>query len=93
MARARFCTKHDRHVFETAGGALGEDAGGFGGVAGRGDDRLGVEGSGRADDRPEIMRVGDLVEHENQTRRDLVEFRGGQGIDFGIEPLMYGIRG
>ena len=45
-------------------GGLGEHAGLGGGVALGADDGAGAEGGGRAQDGPDIVGVGDLVEHQ-----------------------------
>ena len=54
-----------RHVLERAGGGLGQHAGRLRAVARRGDDAVGGEGGGRAEDGADIVRIGDLVEHQH----------------------------
>ena len=79
-------------MFERAGRRLGERAGGVGAVPLRGDDGGGGKGRGRAEDGADIMRVGDLVEHQhNALRRQIVDGRGGQRIGFEIEALVHGV--
>ena len=41
-----------------------------------------------AQDRADIVRIGDLVEHQHDARRrDVLELGRGQGIGFGQQPL------
>ena len=53
------------HELERAGGGFCQHAGRFGTVAGGGDDRLHRKRRGRAQDRPDIVRIGDLIEHQH----------------------------
>ena len=81
-----------RHVFERAGGGLGQRAGRIRAVALRGDDRRRRERGGRAEDGADIVRIGDLVEHQHDAFcRHGLDRRRGQGVGFQIEALMHGI--
>ncbi len=45
---------------------------------------------GGAEDRADVVRIGDLVEHQHHAvRRDLLDRRRGQGVGFEIEALMH----
>ena len=57
--------RHQRHQLERAGGRLRQHAGRLRAVPRRGDDRLDRERRGRAQDRADIVRIGDLVEHQH----------------------------
>ena len=47
----------------------------------------------RADDRADVVRIGDLVENEDQRLGpERVDGRGGQGIGFEVKPLVHGVR-
>ena len=60
---------------------LGQHAGKLRAVALGDDDRFHREGGGRAKNRPDVMRVGDLVEQQDQParRRDIGEVALGRG--------------
>ena len=58
-----------RHQIERAGRRLGHHPGLAGRVARGGDHRVGPEGAGGAQDRADIVRVGDLVEDDHQVER------------------------
>ena len=81
-----------RQPVERAGGGLGEDAGLGRGVARRGEDRVGAEGQRRAEDRADIVRVGDLVEDDDEAGfaerldRERIERR-----DLDRDPLVHGL--
>ena len=50
------------------------------------------EGRSRAQDRADIMRVGDLVEHQHGAfRGDVLDVERGEGIGFHQQALMHGI--
>ena len=58
-------------------------------MAAGGDDGVGGEGDGRAQDRADVVRVGDLVEDDDQLRvGERVEAEGGQGRDLDGDALM-----
>jgi hypothetical protein len=77
---------------EGAGGRLGENAGFGGGVATGGDDRVGGEGDRGAEDRADVVRVGDLVKDDDQFRLgDGVEAERGEGRDFDGNSLVDGV--
>ena len=59
----------DRHVLEPAGGGFGVRAGKLRRMALGRDQRVDCEGRGGAQDRPDIVRVGDLVKDEDQAVR------------------------
>ena len=56
----------DRHVLEAAGGGLGERAGEFGRVPLGRHQRVDGEGGAGAQDRADVVRIGDLVEHDDE---------------------------
>ena len=59
----------------------------------RGDDRLDRERRRRAQDRADIVRIGDLVEHQHDAfLRQRIDIRRGQGIGLGQQALMHGVR-
>ena len=75
---------------ERAGGGLGEHAGLGGGVAAGGDDRVGGEGDGRAQDRADVVRVGDLVEDDDEPGiGERIERKRGQGRDLDRDALVH----
>ena len=62
-------------------------------MAGGRHDGVHGEGGGRAHDGADIVRIGDLVERQDErARRQRLERRRGQRIGFEIEPLMHGVR-
>jgi hypothetical protein len=62
-------------------------------VAGGGHQGAGIESSAAAQDRPDIVGIGDLVEqHHRSSALDLVEARLGQGIGLDHDALMDRIR-
>ena len=88
-----------RHQLERAGGGLGEDAGLGGGVALGADHGAGAEGGGRAQDGPDIVGIGDLVEHQQggllgvgQAVAHLIYVDRGEGLGQQGEALMHGAR-
>jgi len=84
---------HDRHQLQRARCRFRQHAGRFGAVPRRGDDRLDRKRCRRAQDRPDIMRIGDLVEHQHDAlKRQSIDIRRGQGIGLGQQALMHGIR-
>ena len=92
-ARAQVLHGNDRHQFERARGGFRQHAGGFGAVPRRGDDRLDRERRRRAQDRADIVRIGDLVEHQHDALgRQRSDIRRGQGIRLGQQALMHGVR-
>ena len=54
-------------MLQRAGGGFRQHARFLRAVARGGDQRAGAEGDGRAHDRADIVRVGDLVEHDDQS--------------------------
>ena len=56
--------QRDRHMLERAGGRLGQRAVERRAVAARHDEAAGAERRGRAQDGADVVRVGDLVEHD-----------------------------
>ena len=56
----------DRHMFQPARGGFRERAREFRRMALGGDQRVDCEGRGRAQDRADIMRIGDLVEDDDE---------------------------
>ena len=75
---------------ERAGGGLGEHAGLGRRVAAGGDHRVGGEGDGGAQDGADIVRVGDLVEHDDEARvREVVEGVGGERRHLDGDALMH----
>ena len=56
---------HQWHQLQRAGGRLRQHPGRFGAVTRRGDDGLDREGRRRAQDGADIVRIGDLVEHQH----------------------------
>ena len=84
---------HPGHGLERAAGGLGERAGFGRRVAVLGDDAERVERGGRAQDRADIVRIGDLVEHQQRPAvLGLVEQVGeqhiGQLLDLGDDALV-----
>ena len=59
----------DRHMFEAAGGGFRQHARHLRRVAFGHDDGVDAEGRRRTQNRADIMRIGDLVEHENDAAR------------------------
>ncbi len=58
-----------------------------------GDDGLDAERCCRAQDRADIVRIGDLVEHQHDAvLRQFVEMQAGQGIGLHKQSLMHGVR-
>jgi hypothetical protein len=58
----------------------------------RSDDRLDRKGGGRAQDGADIVRIGDLVEHQHDAvLGQAVQIRRFQRLDLGQEALMHGI--
>ncbi len=56
----------------------------------RGDDRDDREGRRGAQNRADIMRIGDLVEHQHDAAvRQILDVGRGQGIGLGEQPLMH----
>src|SRR5690606_17503603 len=86
-----------RHLFQGAGGGLGQSRIGFGTGAVGDDDGAGVERGGRAQNRSDIMRVGNPVEQQDDVAPPLdrfaggVEIRLGQGVDQNGDALMHGL--
>src|SRR5579872_3656121 len=80
-------------MFERAGRRLGEHARKFRRVPLRRDHRTDAESRCRAQDRANIVRIGDLVEDENDAVRlgDRVEIRSGQRPRLENDALMHGI--
>ncbi len=79
-------------MFERAGRGLRQRAGRVRAVPLRGHDGGGRERRGRAEDGADIVRIGDLVEHQHHALRRQVLDRGrGQRIGFEIEALMHGV--
>ena len=83
---------HQRHQFQRAGGGFRQHAGGLRAVPGGDDDGLDRKRRGRAQDGADIVRVGDLVEHQHDALlRQRVDVGRGQRIDLGQQPLMHGV--
>ena len=63
------------------------------GYAARCHHRIDGEGGGGAQDRADIVRIGDLVEQQDQPagRRDIGEVALGQGAGLQQQPLMHGL--
>ena len=77
-------------MLQPAGGGLGEDAGIGRAVPLGQDERLGAEGGGGADDGADIVRVGHLVEHDDEARLVEIGKLGlGEGIGKDCDPLMH----
>ena len=69
-----------------------EHPGGFRAVPCGGDDGRDGERCCGAQNRPDIVRIGDLIEHEHNTGGGQILERGsGEGIGFGEEALMHGV--
>ena len=84
--------QHQRHKLQRAGGGFRQHAGGLRAVARRGDDRLHREGRRRSHDRADIVRIGDLVEHQHDAfLRQRLDIGRGQGIGLGQQALMHGV--
>ena len=84
---------HDRDQFERAGRRLGQHPGSLRTVPRRGDDGFDGKRRGAAQDRSDIVRVGDLVEHQHDAgRRQFLDVGRGQGIGLRDQALMHGIR-
>src|SRR4051794_2542583 len=81
-------------MFEPAGGGFGEYARKKRRMTMGCDQRLDAEGCSAAHDRTEIMRVRDLVEHEDNTTRlcDVGDIAGFQCACFDEHALVYGLR-
>jgi hypothetical protein len=62
-------------------------------VARSGDDRGDAEGGRGADDGADIVRVGDLIEDENDAVRELLDVRSVERIGLGEQALVHGVRG
>jgi hypothetical protein len=57
------------------------------------DDGLDGKGRRRAHDRADIVRIGDLVEHQHHAfLGERLDIRCGQGIGLGQKALMHGVR-
>src|SRR4029077_10282762 len=83
----------DRDQFERARRRLGQHAGGLRTVPRRGDDGFDGKRRGAAQDRPDIVRVGDLVEHQHDAgRRQILDVGRGQGVGLGDQALMHRVR-
>ena len=82
--------EHDRHDVERAARDLGERAGQWRAVPlGQNETRC-AEGGGRAEHGADIMRIGDLIEHdEDAIGIDLVEPDGRQLLDLERDSLMH----
>lgn len=84
----------DLHLFEAAGGRLGERAAQSGAVSLRGDESFCPENSRRAENRSEIMRIRHLIQHDH-ARRALAGIKNieiGQGRGPQRDSLMDGTR-
>ena len=79
--------------FQRAGGGFGEHARFGRAMANRGDDRAGIEGDSRTHQRADVVRIGHLVENQDQ-RAVLQRFQPahGQGTGFQHDALVYGLR-
>ena len=85
--------RDDGHVFERAGGGFRQHAGRLRTVPCRRDHRRHREARRRAQDRADIVRVGDLVEHEHDPGGfELVELGRGQGVGFRQQSVVHGVR-
>ena len=84
---------HQRDMLEPAGRGLGEHAGLGRPVPLGQHERIGAEGGGGADDGADIVRVGHLVEHDDElgVRRGL-QIQLGEGIGEDRDPLMHRVR-
>ena len=79
-------------MLEPARGGLGERAREFRRVALGGDERVDGEGRGGAQDRPDIVRVRDLVEHDDEAvRRQVREVDRLERPGFEKNALMHGV--
>ena len=80
-------------MLQPAGRRLGQHAGKLRAVALGDDDRLHGESGGRAKNRADIVRIGDLVEQQDQPagRGDIGEVALGQGAGLQQQPLMHGL--
>ena len=82
----------DRNEIERARRGFSENTSCFGRMPRRDDDRAHREGRGRAQDRADIVRIGDLIEHQhNAARIQCVGGRGRQRIGFRQQALMHRI--
>ncbi|MGY4489019.1 hypothetical protein ACVWWR_008210 [Bradyrhizobium sp. LM3.2] len=82
--------RHDRYQLQRAGGGLGQHTGRFRTVARGGDDRLHGEGRSRAQDGADIVRIGDLVEHQHDAvLLQILDVGRGQGIGLGEQALVH----
>ena len=84
----------DRDMFEAAGSRFCHDARHLRGVAVRHDHGIDAKGRRGAQDRADIVRVGDLIEHEHDaaSRYDIGEIERRQRQGFEHHPLMHGAR-
>ena len=55
--------------------------------------RIDGEGRGSAQNSAHVVWIGDLIKHENDPGGlELLEFGRGQGIGFGQQPIVHGVR-
>ena len=91
-ARARFCTVTSGTSSSAPEADFGQHAGGLRAVAGGGDDRLDRKRRRRAQDRADIVRIGDLVEHQHDAfLGQRIDIGRGQGLGLRQQPLVHGV--
>src|SRR4051812_24530604 len=85
--------RHHSYEIERAGRRFCKHAGGLGRMPRGRDDCLYAEGRRGAQDRADIVRIGDLVEKERGAFIGKVfEFERGKGLGFHKQAVMHGIR-
>ena len=61
-------------------------------MPGGGDHRIGAEGTGGAQDGADIVRIGQLIEHDDQLEiGDVLEPEAADGINLQRDALMHGL--